>query len=272
MIRNRARFQHARNGRWARKLKIRKMTLAVAAGAAVSMAAPAVAGATTIHVYTNGFVSANMLRKFERAAGQVANGTLRYEWSTPYVNWSRRYGSMNMIFAGDAATVQRYCGSGAAACHTVVNGAPVALVDAASWADFGEPWTIAASHELFEMLVDPQTNATTAFPDGSGNAWMTEVADPVQNYWWWVGGIRISDFVYPAWFENTTGQQDAMSWLDDTTAGTGTYETAGYANYYNPYGNTLTLMRHKIRRVHVSRAMQSRLKGFALARVRRAGS
>jgi hypothetical protein len=88
------------------KLKIRKMTLAVAAGADVSMVAPAVAGAATIDVFTNGYVSAEVARNFERAAGQFANGALRYEWGSPHVSWSRRYGSMHMIFVGNAATVQ----------------------------------------------------------------------------------------------------------------------------------------------------------------------
>jgi hypothetical protein len=79
-------------------------------------------------------------------------------------------------------------------------------------------------------------------------------ADPVEDYWTRVQGVPISDFVFPAWFENTTGQQDWMGWLDDSTAGTGVYQyspSTGYANYYDPYGNRLSLMRRKIRRVHL---------------------
>jgi hypothetical protein len=250
------------------KLKIRRMTLAVAAAAAVSMMPQAVAGAATIHVYTDGYVSAKVARNFERAAGQVANGALRYEWGSPHVSWNRHYGSMALYFV-DLGTMQEYCGYTAAACHLVIGNQPTALVDPRS-ADIGEPWTVAASHEVFEMLVDPWGNATTALP--SGYAWMTEVADPVQDYWAWVHGVPVSDFVFPAWFENTTGQQDWLSLLVDSGAGTGTYEysPSGYARYVDPYGNVVTAMRHKIRRVHVSRAVQSRLKAFALARVRRA--
>jgi hypothetical protein len=250
------------------KPKIRKMTLAVVAGAALSMVAPAVAGAATIHVFTDGYVSAKVARTFERAAGKVANGALRYEWGSPHVSWNRHYGSMALYFV-DLRTIHEYCGHTAAACHRVIGNQPTALVDPRSADIGGVPWTVAASHEVFEMLVDPWTDAITAWPDGSGNAWMTEVADPVQNHWTRFQGVPISDFVFPAWFENTTGQQDWMGWLDDSTAGTGTYETyGGYAKYYDPYGNVVMAMRHKIRRVHVPRAVQSRLKGFALARVR----
>jgi hypothetical protein len=167
--------------------------------------------------------------------------------------------------------MQQYCGTVAAACHMVIGNQPAALVDPRS-ADIGEPWTVAGSHEVFEMLVDPWVDASTQMSDGSGNAWMTEVADPVEDYWTRVQGVPISDVVFPAWFENTTGQQDWMGWLDDSTAGTGTYQMStpsGYANYTDPYGNTVMLMHHKIRRVHASKAVQSRLKDFALARARR---
>jgi hypothetical protein len=47
--------------------------------------------------------------------------------------------------------------------------------------------------------------------DGSGDSWIDEVADPVEDMTQWVGGVQVSDYVYPAWYLNTYGQQDAMN-------------------------------------------------------------
>jgi hypothetical protein len=138
--------------------------------------------------------------------------------------------------------MQSVCGVGPAACHGVLTtGQPVAVVDV-NQADTGVPWTVATSHELFEMLVDPFMQTQSPTTDGSGDIWLNEVADPVEDYSYWVRGVQLSDFVYPAWFANVNGPQDWAGQLDDSTAGTGTYEFScptGYAQYWDPYmGNT----------------------------------
>jgi hypothetical protein len=206
--------------------------------AAAFMVAPAVAGAQTIRIVNTAHLPARSIARFEAAAGQVANGSLRAHWGSPSVEWTRGGASMTMVLVDHIGPVAARCGAEAAACHGVLgNGQPVALVDT-NPADTGVPWTLAASHELFEMLVDPFAQTTTSPADGSGGEWLDEIADPVEDYSHSVRGVVMSDFVYPAWFQNATGPQDAMGWLDDSGAGTQQFEFScptGYAQYLDPY-------------------------------------
>jgi hypothetical protein len=217
---------------------VRKPVAAVF-GVAALMFAPAVARAQTIHVVNAAHLPARAIVRFEAAAEQVANGNLRTQWGSPGVRWARGGASMAFVLVGNMGPVASQCGEGAAACHGVLpNGEPAAIVDT-NQADTGVPWTVSATHELFEMLVDPLAQTTTQAGAGSGEMWIEEVADPVEDYWHWVGGVRVADFVYPAWFQNAPGRQDAMGRLDDSSAGTGEYEFScptGYAQYWDPNG------------------------------------
>ena len=216
---------------------MRKAFAAVASAAAM-MIAPAVAGAQTIDIVNAAHLPARAVARFEAVAGHVANGTLRAQWGSPGVRWTRGGGSMTMVLVGSLGPVASNCGEEAAACHGVLpSGKPVALVDV-NQADTGVPWTVSASHELFEMLVDPLAQTTMQATDGSGATWIEEVADPVEDYSHWVRGVQLTDFVYPAWFRNAPGRQDAMAQLNSSSAGTGEYEFScptGYAQYWDPY-------------------------------------
>jgi hypothetical protein len=71
-------------------------------------------------------------------------------------------------------------------------------------ADSGE-WTSTASHELLEMLVDPDLSlGSAATVEGHARQYAYEVCDAVQAnaYRYEVGGVHVSDFVYPSWFES----------------------------------------------------------------------
>ena len=84
--------------------------------------------------------------------------------------------------------------------HDVANGIPYALVGVVDM-----NWQIVFTHELFEMLGDPQTTRSV---EANGTIYLMEAADPVewQRYayrrrihrhkWVW-----ISDFVLPSWFD-----------------------------------------------------------------------
>ena len=65
----------------------------------------------------------------------------------------------------------------------------------------GSSISASASHELVEMLVDPALNLMTTGPNPS---WMYayESADPVEEESFHVRGFEMSDFVYPAYFED----------------------------------------------------------------------
>lgn len=214
-----------------------RKAIAGSLSAAAFMFVPAVAGAQTVHIVNAAHLPARAIARFEAAAGLVANGNLHAKWASPEVRWTRAGASMTMVLVGNLAPVASECGQGAAGCHGVLpDGEPVAVVDA-NQADTGVPWTVSASHELFEMLVDPLARTTTQASDGSGDVWVDEVADPVEDYSHRVRGVRLTDFVYPAWFQNAVGQQDAMGRLDDSGAGTGEYEFScptGYSQYWDP--------------------------------------
>ena len=64
----------------------------------------------------------------------------------------------------------------------------------------GDSVSVSASHELVEMLVDPAINMMTTGPDIE-TAYGYESADPVEEKAFDIGGISMSDFVYPSYFE-----------------------------------------------------------------------
>lgn len=59
--------------------------------------------------------------------------------------------------------------------------------------------SVTASHELAEMLADPAIDLAAEAPDGTFYAY--EVADPVEEETFQIGGIPLSNFAYPSWFE-----------------------------------------------------------------------
>ncbi len=84
-------------------------------------------------------------------------------------------------------------------------GLPIAKVFANSDLRFGYKWSVTCSHEILEMLVDPDIDLT-AFVQSSettGRLYAYEVADPCEadEYAYKIDDTLVSDFVYPAWFE-----------------------------------------------------------------------
>jgi len=60
--------------------------------------------------------------------------------------------------------------------------------------------SVAATHELVEMLVDPAINLVT-MKTGSKLIYQYETADPVEDLHFKVNGIPMTNFVYPTYFE-----------------------------------------------------------------------
>jgi hypothetical protein len=71
-------------------------------------------------------------------------------------------------------------------------------------------WTCTASHELLELLVNPDTTFGVLVEDRSlgPRIYSYEVCDPVQDdrFGYEIDGVPVSDFVYPAWFEPWRGR------------------------------------------------------------------
>lgn len=93
--------------------------------------------------------------------------------------------------------------------HFTEDGSPYAIVHA------GAGWSLAASHEILELLVDPDadTRVNGITPDGNGTCdYILEVCDPCQhaNYSYNIDGWSVSDFCLPKYFDarvspDTTG-------------------------------------------------------------------
>jgi hypothetical protein len=115
-------------------------------------------------------------------------------------------GTWGIVFL-DTADVQ-----GALAYHED-DGLPLSKVFVETTLQAGESVSVSASHELAEMLVDPNCNAFVMDP--AGVLYCLEAADPVEETTFDVNGIAMSDFVYPAWFgEPGAAQFDHVGVLD----------------------------------------------------------
>jgi hypothetical protein len=108
-------------------------------------------------------------------------------------------GAWAMVFLDDADQ------EGALAYHDLTpDGLPESKVFVRTTLDNGDLVSVSASHELVEMLVDPAINLMTTGPDLK-TVYAYESADPVEALSFSVKGIPMSDFVYPAYFENFRG-------------------------------------------------------------------
>ncbi len=65
-------------------------------------------------------------------------------------------------------------------------------------------WTVTFSHELLEMLADPNINLC-AFDEGERRLYAYEVCDAVEDdkLGYAIDAVTVSDFVLPGWFEPT---------------------------------------------------------------------
>jgi hypothetical protein len=96
--------------------------------------------------------------------------------------------------------------AGALGYHDVTaEGLPIGKVFAKSDLTNNTSWTVTASHELLEMLGDPEINMTILVqPDAnSGTLYAYEVCDACEDdqFAYEIDGAKVSDFVYPAWFQ-----------------------------------------------------------------------
>jgi hypothetical protein len=99
------------------------------------------------------------------------------------------------------------------------DGLPMGKVFAASDLKAGTSWTVTASHELLEMLGDPDINLTVFVQNDNttGTLYAYEVCDACEDdsFAYPIDNVLVSDFVYPAWFESFrargTTQFDRMS-------------------------------------------------------------
>jgi hypothetical protein len=78
-------------------------------------------------------------------------------------------------------------------------GQPVSKVFVRTSLEDNTPVSVTASHELFEMVIDPIANLWAQKNGRSSYGY--ETCDPVEEDTFMVDGLQMSNFVYPAWFE-----------------------------------------------------------------------
>ena len=83
-------------------------------------------------------------------------------------------------------------------------GQPLGKVFARTTINDGGLWTVTFSHELLEMLGDPNINLC-AFDEANRRLYAYEVCDAVEadQLGYKIGAVTVSDFVLPGWFEPT---------------------------------------------------------------------
>ena len=101
--------------------------------------------------------------------------------------------------------------SGYTGYHTTNAGNPFAIVQ------YGPTWTLTASHEAMEMLVDPDGMKTIpgiSPADGTSPVnFICEICDPCQDpaYSYKIDGFAVSDFCTPSYFDANAGGSQ-LSW------------------------------------------------------------
>jgi hypothetical protein len=116
-------------------------------------------------------------------------------------------GEWQLLFADDSDQ------AGALGYHeTTMYGNPIGYVFAKTSINDGVSWTVCASHELLEMLVDPDIQTVEEQDNGGGviTLRMREACDPVESdsLGYQKNDILVSDFILPAWF-NSSSPSDA---------------------------------------------------------------
>lgn len=140
--------------------------------------------------------------------------------------------------------------SGAAGFHLTEHNQPFAVVLA------GDTWSLSASHEVLEMLVDPSGNRLTAanavaivdneVQDGDGKVeFLVEICDPSEDAGsaYLIDTVLVSDFYTPHYFDpaGTSGAQYSFSGRISRPR---QVLPNGYLTWFNPQNNKLQQVRH----------------------------
>lgn len=113
--------------------------------------------------------------------------------------------------------VQDDIGFDAAGIHLFNDGTPYALI---SSSDDNDVWSLTASHECLEMLVDPWGDRTIAGdspkPDQGRVQFLVEVCDPSEaaEFGYSVNGVLVSDFYTPHFFDPVASAGVRYSFTD----------------------------------------------------------
>lgn len=103
--------------------------------------------------------------------------------------------------------------------HTLNSrGVPWGVINAELDIQQGTPWSTTLSHEVLELLADPEVDRTERDPT-KNIEYSYEVCDAVEDdrYAYKINGVAVSDFVFPEWFSgkpSPTSHYDFMRRVD----------------------------------------------------------
>jgi hypothetical protein len=124
-------------------------------------------------------------------------------------------------------------GQDAEGVHCDDTGQPMALITA------DLDWSVTASHEALEMLVDPSGSFRIAGPSVSPDQgrveYLVEVSDPVSGKWYQVNGVKVSDFYTRRFFDPVKADGAQYSFMGNI-ASPRTILFGGYLTWFEPVG------------------------------------
>jgi hypothetical protein len=121
-------------------------------------------------------------------------------------------------------------------------GIPYGYVFPALSESLGEPWSVTFSHEVLEMIADPEVNRLIMGPHPT-NPKMTvfhwyEVCDAVQNQRYQIDGVNVSNFLLPLFFTSSEEMTSRNDFLGLRHSGRSIrsfgVSPGGYIGFYNP--------------------------------------
>ena len=114
-------------------------------------------------------------------------------------------------------------------------GVPFGVVFTELAEQLGEPWSVTFSHEVLELLADPQANLLVMGPRlkkpaGDVFHWF-EMCDAVQAESYAIDKVKVANFVLPFYF---TVEQEGQNDFMNTGVKSFKVNPGGYVGYYDP--------------------------------------
>ena len=122
---------------------------------------------------------------------------------------------------------------GALGVHLDKSGHPYAVIEP------GQDWSVTASHELLEMLIDPYGSRLATAPsiDPAANGrtvhYLVEVGDPVETREYLIDGVKVSDFVLRDFYHPSVQPGDKYDELEQVRQPFQVLQ-GGYISWYDP--------------------------------------
>ena len=118
---------------------------------------------------------------------------------------------------------------------TADDGSPLGKVFAKTTLDYGELVSVTLSHEVLEMLADPEITRTVSY---DGKVWMYEVCDACEDdtLGYPIGDVQVSDFVTPEYFLQS-GSPSKFDFMGHVTGSLPFLCPGGYLAYQDASGN-----------------------------------